>query len=67
MLLPILLMVADDLNLPGMPGAKKLTSSATINKIGKSISFTSAELHQGDKLVATASATNKFLRLQSHD
>ena len=46
---------------PGIPG--KFTSSATINKIGKSISFTSAELHQGDELVATASATNKFLRL----
>ena len=46
---------------PGIPG--KFTSSATINKIGKSISFTSAELHQGEKLVATASATNKFLRL----
>jgi uncharacterized protein (TIGR00369 family) len=46
---------------PGIPG--KFTSSATINKIGKSISFTSAELHQGDQLVATASATNKFLKL----
>ena len=46
---------------PGTPG--KFTASATINKIGKSISFTSAELHQGDKLVATATATNKFLKL----
>jgi len=46
---------------PGIPG--KFTSSAIINKIGKSISFTSAELHQGEKLVATASATNKFLKL----
>ena len=46
---------------PGIPG--KFKSSATINKIGKSISFTSAELHQGDQLVATASATNKFLKL----
>ena len=46
---------------PGTPG--KFISSATINKIGKSISFTSAELHQGDRLVATASATNKFLKL----
>ena len=46
---------------PGKPG--KFTSSATINKIGKSISFTSAKLHQGDTLVATASATNKFLKL----
>jgi uncharacterized protein (TIGR00369 family) len=46
---------------PGTPG--KFTSSATINKVGKSISFTSAELHQGDRLVATATATNKFLKL----
>ena len=46
---------------PSTPG--QFTSSATINKIGKSISFTSAELHQGDRLVATATATNKFLKL----
>lgn len=46
---------------PGKPG--KFTASAIINKIGKSISFTSAELHQGKSLVATASATNKFLKL----
>ena len=46
---------------PGKPG--KFISSATINKIGKSISFTSAELHQDEILVATASATNKFLKL----
>jgi acyl-coenzyme A thioesterase PaaI-like protein len=46
---------------PGIPG--KFRSSATINKIGKSIAFTSANLHQGNKLVATASATNKFLKL----
>jgi acyl-coenzyme A thioesterase PaaI-like protein len=46
---------------PGIPG--KFTSSATISKIGKSIAFTSAKLHQGNKLVATASATNKFLKL----
>ena len=46
---------------PGTPG--KFISSATIDKIGKSISFTSAELRQGDRLVATASATNKFLKL----
>ena len=46
---------------PGTPG--KFTASATISKLGKSISFTSAELHQGKSLVATASATNKFLKL----
>ena len=46
---------------PGTPG--KFISEATINKLGKSISFTSAELHQGDRLVATATATNKFLKL----
>jgi hypothetical protein len=28
---------------------------------------TSAELHQGDRLVASATATNKFLKLQSND
>ena len=46
---------------PGTPG--KFTSSATINKVGKSISYTSAELHQDDRLVATATATNKFLKI----
>ena len=46
---------------PGTPG--KFTSLATIKKTGKSISYTSAELHQGETLVATASATNKFLKL----
>lgn len=46
---------------PGTPG--KFTASATISKLGKSIAFTSAELHQGKSLVATASATNKFLKL----
>ena len=46
---------------PGTPG--QYTALAYINKIGKSISFTSAKLHQDDVLVATASATNKFLKL----
>jgi len=31
--------------------------------MGKSISFTSAQLHQEDVLIATASATNKFLKI----
>ena len=46
---------------PGIPG--KFTASASIDKMGKSISFTSAQLHQDGKLVATATATNKFLKL----
>jgi uncharacterized protein (TIGR00369 family) len=46
---------------PGTPG--KFTASASIDKMGKSISFTSAQLHQDGKLVATATATNKFLKL----
>ena len=46
---------------PGIPG--KFTASASIDKMGKSISFTSAKLHQDGKLVATATATNKFLKL----
>ena len=46
---------------PGTPG--KFITSASIDKMGKSISFTSAQLHQDEKLVATATATNKFLKL----
>jgi uncharacterized protein (TIGR00369 family) len=46
---------------PGTPG--KFTASASIDKMGKSITFTSAQLHQDEKLVATATATNKFLKL----
>jgi len=46
---------------PGAPG--KFVASAFIEKMGKSISFTSAELHQDDILIATATATNKFLKL----
>ena len=46
---------------PGAPG--KFLASASIEKMGKSISFTSAQLHQEDVLIATASATNKFLKI----
>ena len=46
---------------PGIPG--KFTASASIDKMGKNISFTSAQLQQDGKLVATATATNKFLKL----
>ena len=46
---------------PGTPG--KFTASASIDKMGKNISFTSAQLHQDERLVATATATNKFLKL----
>ena len=46
---------------PGAPG--EFVASAKITKIGKSIAFTSAELFQGDMLVATATATNKLLKM----
>jgi uncharacterized protein (TIGR00369 family) len=46
---------------PGAPG--EVVASASITKMGKSIAFTSAELFQGDSLVATATATNKLLKM----
>ena len=46
---------------PGSPGA--FVASAKIGKLGRSIAFTSAELHQNDILVATATATNKLIKL----
>jgi uncharacterized protein (TIGR00369 family) len=46
---------------PGAPG--EFVASASITKMGKSIAFTSAELFQGDSLVATATATNKLLKM----
>ena len=45
----------------GAPG--NFVASAKIIKMGKSIAFTSAELHQNDVLVATATATNKLIVL----
>ena len=41
----------------------RLVVNAKILKMGKSIAFTSAELYQEDNLVATATATNKLLRI----
>ena len=35
-----------------------------IDKIGKSIAFTSSKLFQDNKLVATASASNKLIRIK---
>ena len=37
---------------------------AKILKMGKSIAFTSAEMFQDNKLIATASATNKLVRIK---
>jgi uncharacterized protein (TIGR00369 family) len=45
---------------PGSPG--QFTASAKVDKLGKSISFTSANLHQHGKLIATATATNKLVK-----
>jgi len=44
----------------GSPG--KFIASAKIEKMGKSISFTSAQLHQDGILVAIATATNKLVK-----
>ena len=40
----------------------KFVALANIEKMGKSISFTSAQLHQDGILVATATATNKLVK-----
>jgi uncharacterized protein (TIGR00369 family) len=45
---------------PGSPG--QFTAYAKVDKLGKSISFTSANLHQHGKLIATATATNKLVK-----
>ena len=42
----------------------KVTSRAKIIKQGKSIVFTSANLFQKDDLIATASASNKIIKLK---
>ena len=47
---------------PGKPG--EFVASSKIDKLGKSVAFTSATLHQGDLLIATASATNKLIQLK---
>ena len=43
---------------------QKVTSRAKIIKQGKSIVFTSANLFQKDDLIATASASNKIIKLK---
>jgi uncharacterized protein (TIGR00369 family) len=45
----------------GKPG--KFVASAKIGKLGRSVAFTSAELYQNDILVASATATNKLIKL----
>jgi acyl-coenzyme A thioesterase PaaI-like protein len=46
---------------PGSPG--EFVAKGEITKMGKSIAFTSSELYQGDTLIATATATNKMIKL----
>ena len=46
---------------PGAPG--KFVAKGEITKMGKSIAFTSSELFQGETLIATATATNKMIKL----
>jgi acyl-coenzyme A thioesterase PaaI-like protein len=46
---------------PGSPG--EFVVKGEITKMGKSIAFTSGELYQGDTLIATATATNKMIKL----
>ena len=44
----------------GSPGI--FTAKAKIEKLGNSIVFTSGSLHQEDKLIATATSTNKLIK-----
>jgi uncharacterized protein (TIGR00369 family) len=46
---------------PGAPG--EFVAKGEITKMGKSIAFTSGALYQGETLVATATATNKMIKL----
>ena len=46
---------------PGKPG--EYVAKGEITKMGKSIAFTSSELFQGETLIATATATNKMIKL----
>ena len=46
---------------PGSPG--EFVAKGEITKMGKSIAFTSGELFQGETLIATATATNKMIKL----
>ena len=46
---------------PGTPG--EYVAKGEITKMGKSIAFTSSELFQGETLIATATATNKMIKL----
>lgn len=44
----------------GSPGI--FTAKAKIEKLGNSIVFTSGSLHQEDRLIATATSTNKLIK-----
>ena len=46
---------------PGAPG--EFVAKGEITKMGKSIAFTSGALYQGETLIATATATNKMIKL----
>ena len=46
---------------PGSTG--EFVAKGEITKMGKSIAFTSGALYQGETLIATATATNKMIKL----
>ena len=46
---------------PGKPG--EYVAKGEITKMGQSIAFTSSKLFQGETLIATATATNKMIKL----
>ena len=58
--IPLTLDMTTTFLLPCGPDADVIAKS-TIIKQGKSIAFTKAEMFQNDKLIATASATNKLV------
>ena len=58
---PLSLNINVNFKAPGSPG--EFVAKGEITKMGKSIAFTSGELYQGDTLIATATATNKMIKL----
>ena len=58
---PLTLNVSVTFLASGSPG--EFVASSKIEKQGKSIAFTSAELYQNNVLIATASSTNKLIHL----
>jgi acyl-coenzyme A thioesterase PaaI-like protein len=58
--IPLTLDMTTTFLLPCTPNSEVIAKS-TIVKHGRSIAFTKAEMFQGDKLIATSSATNKLV------